>query len=419
MSGSEQKAGPVLTEYGTSRALRQKMGSISAYDPKYAAEYQMEDKKSIEAKRIKRYGEDGKAFNDAIVQWQQESSQIRGFFLGGEIPEFWNLNNPRQVFSALRAFWLVMTRQKGYTIDTLAQDTILYRGVRLELAELPKPGYIMINTLTNWSSASKVSSGFTGAECCMLQCKFPKGTQFYFTGLGKLEEFEHIVPGGGFLAVADPVPVRSPWRAKVMMWQLEFQPVVQHPFYTNGQVWNQFFPWPSESPLKATVANYWDEYSKKIAARPGLIKRSERQLGEYLQQMPQPPPPPPPPPTIGPAAAQPQPVAMQLTLAQTPSPPSSNIAAMQITSPLTNYGQSPASPAVTLQLSPTPPFATMDLTGGFAGHKHPWHKYCSSGAGFQRLPPSVFGATGTTAGFNRRFGGRQYPPFLRRFRRTK
>lgn len=277
---SEQKRlallGPILGEYGiglvgdqgSRRALRPKMGSIGSYDPGLASGFQEEEETEIQARRIRKYGADGKAFNEAITQWQQESSAIRAFFLSGEIPDFYSTQKPTEVFEALKAFWLVMTRQKGYEIDVLQKDTILYRGVRLPLTEASKPGYVMFNTLTNWSSSPFVSATFTAPECCMLQCKFPRGTKYYFTGYGNMREFEFIIPGGLFRALAPPAMARFENRygtkRQIMLWQLKFEPVVQHPFYTKGQVWDQFFPWPSESPLKNTVATYWREYKRKI-----------------------------------------------------------------------------------------------------------------------------------------------------------
>lgn len=255
----------------------QQLGKIPKWEPADPGDFE----NKIVDDRIARYGS---PFNEAILQWQIDSARIRRFFVNGIIPDFSRIpNNPQEVVKCLFAFYTVMNRIGGITIDTLAEDTLMYRGVHTELKETPRPGYSMINTLTNWSLSPVVALSFVGPNCCMLQTLFPKGTQCYFTGHGSLHEFEYIIPGGMFTSIAPPRPVANPFDPAnpMKLWQMAFIAKVRDPFYTRGQVWDQTFPFPSMSPLKDTYDTYTREYKTKIA---DPIARAREEIRIYEQQ---------------------------------------------------------------------------------------------------------------------------------------
>jgi hypothetical protein len=238
----------------------------------------------IEIQTIKRYGE---YFQDVINEWKDSSQEIRGFFLNGIIPtRRWrirkvilqtipaqlNMETAKQVQSdsveitgyfnileRLMAFWMVMN---GNLLQTMPQDTILFRGVDYDATtQLAAPGYVVENVLTNWSSSWQVAKFFSGSGTTeqkhagsLLQCKFPKGTKFYFTGN---QEFEFIVPGGRFHVAKQPQIVKTgqliegfktksgiPTEEVVHLVPLVYEPLTQK------------FDWPSKSSSPTTRSNY-------------------------------------------------------------------------------------------------------------------------------------------------------------------
>jgi hypothetical protein len=224
-----------------------------------------------ENKFMEHYGKD---FNRAIIEWQESSSGIRKFFLSGIIPEFTRDKTGKtsilDVMNSLRAFWKVMTRQDGYDIQTFSKSTILFRGVkRRDILEVKGgSGYVMVNTLTNWTSSPKIAHNFTESGCCLMQCLFPQGTKFFYTGESR-KEFEHIIPGGMFVMSTAPKNVISPYNSlispshKQVLFILKYIPIVKN--LITGQVWNQFFPWPTDNPSPDTRTTYQREFTTKVA----------------------------------------------------------------------------------------------------------------------------------------------------------
>ena len=273
------------------RQAKIQLGQLTKWEPEgTSAEKEKSDDRWWQFDRIKRYGI---IFNETIKMWQTESKSIRQFFLDGIITEhssvfvidekFTKDENARYELRAvenrgkidlldhLESFWKVMN---SATLSRFEQDTILFRGVSHSTTDqLPNIGYVLDNIVTNWTSSSKIAECF--GDKTLYQCKFPKGTRYFFTGEGAFNEFEFIIPGGRLVVEKSPSMVTLSDKEKTLtrLVPLRFEAKQQE------------IIWPSASKSPSTREQYQISLKESVMERLTFLIKENKYTNAQIKSM--------------------------------------------------------------------------------------------------------------------------------------